>query len=266
MNHLVLINHDTLTLQHLEVCIYSISDKNQPANICWDSINIYNSCSYISNDEILSVIESHSLKYNVLNILEVSDIKTLNSDLNKISIQMTNVVGNLLFLKCDYSVSKNLFEILKTYEYESNFLYSLPVINAKEFVTDKEIRELLKDESFTVTNDITYYRGSDLFPPLNEMSSSGLKDTDAKIKFVSWGGSLDYNVHLISSDVLHYFDGQNHLCTWGGCISFKSMKARSVIIKDEKRCFCVHKYHDIISKNNSHKRGDLRKVINGQRY
>jgi hypothetical protein len=190
--------------------------------------------------------------------VSTSNIKTLNSDLATIATQCKSD-NNILLLKCDYSLSKN-FNIVLHEHNNSKFVYSLPVINAKEFVLDNEIKTLILEDKFITCNSQIYYRGSDLYAPTNECGATAYTDVDESIRFVSWGGSLDYNVHYMSNDVLEFFIYSDPDLKWGRCIAFDAIKNAGVSIINNKNAFCVHKYHY------TNARTDPRKIIMGQRY
>jgi len=259
MNDLVLINHNTLTIEHADLCVCSISSNNQTNNIQWNTIYIYNSCDYISNNSIIELLDKYNIVYNTIIEMNVSNIKTLNSDLSCIANQC-NTKNNVVLLKCDYALSKRFNEILSEYDNTSNFLYSLPVTNAKEFVSDDEIKTLVKNDEFIICNNYIYYRGSDLFEPKQECRSTQYDDTHGSIRFVSWGGSLDYNVHYMSGNNLHFFTYSDPNQGWGRCTAFDKMLHNGTHIINSKKSFCVHKYHY------TNERNDHRKNVHGQKY
>jgi len=173
----------------------------------------------------------------------------------------------IFLLKADYSISKNLSEFILSQLDGSEFLYSLPTINAKEFASDLDICDLLTLEKFPYITDEMCYRGSDYHQPKCELNSAlGFNDSDSSVKYVSWAGSLDYNVHLMKSNLISYFSDDNLDENWGGVSAFKNIERNGHKIIQDLSVFCVHKYHGIISDNNKTDRRDVRKLVDNNRY
>lgn len=256
--NLLLMNHNTISKEHIKLCLKSLRGS------IFDVIYIHNNSTDINTNFIIEELVRTKILYCDIKVLSIPHIKTLNGDLKSISEQIPKDDKMILILKCDYSISyKTISELNKMYI--GNYLYTLPTVNAKETVDDHEIEEYLNRDAFVTHDTITYYRGSDYFEPRHEL---GLYDTELcdDVKYISWGGSLDFNVHYINQKLLTYFGNEDVNVTWGGCYSFHKMKNDGITIVKNDNCFAVHKYHGIISKNNNTDRNDSRKVQYGHRY
>lgn len=257
--NLLLMNHNTISKEHMTLCIKSLS------GCVFGNIYIHNNATDIDTCFIYDEIINSDIRYVYIQILSIPyGTKTLNGDLQSISKQIPKHDNMLLILKCDYSISKGSIEEIRKMNV-GDYLYTLPTVNAKETVTDNQIEEYLKRPRFITHDEITYYRGSDHFEPKNEMGFYASELCD-DIKFVSWGGSLDFNVHIINQKHLSYFENEDIDIQWGGCHSFHKMKNDGIEIIKNDKCFAVHKYHGILSANNKNDRDDYRKVQSGHRY
>jgi len=257
--HLILVNHNTLTKQHISLCIRSISKLVQNEEVHWDFIHIYNDHDDIDNNFIMDELERYSISYSNCEVLIPRPQKTLNAILKTISEHKFSSNDIVVLLKADYSINGNLSKVIDELEYKKEFLYSLPVINCKSWVRDTDIMELSSRGGFLVSDYETYYRGSDCHPPLQEISVSGRTDVDPNIKYVSWGGSLDLNVHILNGELVNNFNTLDPDVGWSRCPVFEIMKRNGVEVVNDKRLFCIHKYHTAT-------RNDPRKNIPGQEY
>lgn len=260
--NLLLMNHNTISKDHLVLSIFSI--VRQTNKIDFGTIFIYNSSTEISTEFLLQLISVANIQYKNIIVLKTSEIKTLTGDMKCISKQIFKSDEKLLILKMDYSLNRTAFEVIENIN-EKEFLFSLPTVNSKETVSDNEISEYLMSDKFIISDYQTYYRGSDFYEPINEI---GLYENELceQIKFVSWGGSLDFNVHVITQSLMEYFSQEDERISWGGCSAFHRMNNNKIKIIKSHDCFALHKYHGVLSVNNSQERNDNRKNIFGHRY
>lgn len=275
MNHIFFMTHATLGPRHADLCIRALSSKM--ALGIWDYIHIYNSHQdEIPNSAIEEILERYDISIPVSRLpYDASSPKTVSQDI----LNITNFVksslpaekGKILLLKSDYVLAGNFAAAIERLP-PDNFVWTLPTMNAKEFVGDDEIMDRA-GRQFVICDEMTYYRGSDIFEPYKEMGpvngDSTIMDTDSRIKFVSHNIKRDLNCHVISRDVfdiLKISDDEIRR-TWGGPYAmFCDAHSRGVNFVDERGAFAIHVFHDIISKNRSTDREDYRKTMAGQKY
>ena len=291
MNNCIFTTHATLTQDHAYQSLYSLLGL-QHTTLKWDNFIIYNTHpETISNDWLVNEVQTLDVHNQIDNLLvfpyEVGAYqKTLTQDtINHFQILLDNEMnlpGKTLLLKSDYCVSNNFNQIFEEHT-SINSIWSLPIHNAKEKVPMDEIYNKLKDESFVVYDDVTYYRGGTNYPhtpgtmdsPYDEKSplEAGVNETDPRIRFVSHNIQNDYNLHVFTNDTINtclYICKKvyNLESTWGGAHDLFNVafKYAGIERSTEVRAFGVHMYHGIISPNRNQDRTDPRKVIDGERY
>jgi hypothetical protein len=283
INNCIFSTHATLNITHANRCLFSLlSLQTEP--VAWDNFIIYNShAGELSNDSILNILSEYleTSQSTIDNILifpydECDLKKTLTQDLTvwfKLLVDNKfNVPGKTLFLKSDYMLSKNFNEIFNKTN-KTNYIWSLPIYNAKQKVSYADILNKLNQPAFIPIDTDTYYRGGSNYPitPKEEISPNNEMDYHESIKFVSHNIVHDYNLHVFSNDVLELANTVTGVmykdATWGGCIElFRALNSKGIKYLPEIRAYGVHMYHDIISKNRTQDRTDSRKVVPGERY
>jgi hypothetical protein len=148
------------------------------------------------------------------------------------------------------------------------FVYNNSTEICTDFIIDlinTAIIEYLLNDKFVINDHQTFYRGSDLYEPINEI---GMYENELceQIKYISWGGSLDFNVHVMTQNLMEYFSQEDEQISWGGCSAFHRMNNNKIKIIKSHDCFALHKYHGVLSVNNSQERNDNRKNVFGHRY
>ena len=294
MNNCIFTTHHTLTLDHAHKSIYSllweqyIDSTHQKVE--WDNFIIYNTQpSVIDNDALIELVRLNDVHETVKNIMvfpyeDGAYPKTLTQDtINHFRILVENGLnepGKTLLLKSDYCVSRGFVQAFMELP-SNNLIWSLPIYNAKEKVTDGELLRLAEIGKFQPVLPDTYYRGGTNFPvtpgtmesPYDEQSPNGEKETHPSIRFVSHNIQNDYNLHVFSNDILETcldicLQVYNLNSTWGGAhelfnVAFQHARIRKWPSID---AFGIHMYHGIISPNRNEDRTDPRKVIEGERY
>lgn len=292
MNNCIFTTHATLTEKHAIQSLTSLLKMQTYKDLKWDNFIIYNTHpETISNDWLIELIKELDVN-NAINDLLVfpydSNVyqKTLTQDtINHFSILIDNELnlpGKTLLLKSDYYVSENFNEIFDQ-QTNINTIWSLPIYNAKEKVSDEEIANKAKQPTFIPTDEVTYYRGGTNHPvtpgtvesPFAEQSplEPGVNETDPRILFVSHNIQNDYNLHVFTNDTMNTClqickKVYNINSSWGGAHDLFNVGFQYAGIKrsTEIRAFGVHMYHGIISANRSQDRTDPRKIIDGERY
>ena len=292
MNNCIFTTHHTLSKEHARESIRSLLSLQTDTELKWDNFIIYNTHpDEIADDWLASLVQAADI-HNMIDTLMVFPYepgaypKTLTQDtINHFTIltdNEMNLPGKTLLLKSDYCVSNN-FNIFFKQMHPINTIWTLPIHNAKEKVSMEIIREKLKDETFIVVDDVTYYRGGTNYPhtpgtmesPYDEQSrlEAGVNETDSRILFVSHNIQNDYNLHVFSNDTLNVClqtcnRVYNPASTWGGAHDLFNVawKMAGINRATEIRAFGVHMYHGIISPNRNQDRTDPRKVIEGERY
>ena len=156
-------------------------------------------------------------------------------------------------------------------------MWSLPTYGAKQKISYDTILTKLNLPEFTPVDFETYYRGGDNSNnqlPNEEISPNGEMDYHSSINYVSHNYIYDFNLHVISNDILELgreiayhpqvFDMNS---TWGGPHNlFFGLKQNGVIFSGEYRAYGIHMFHEIISENRLEDRGDDRKLHVGEKY
>jgi len=294
MNNCIFTTHHTLTKDHALHSLTSLL-KLQTETTVWDNFIIYNTHEdEISNEWLSSLIFDLDVFNQIQNLFVFpyengKYPKTLNQDLiNQFQLLVSSGLiapGKTLLLKSDYCVS---FNFNKVFNEQSNInnIWSLPIYNAKEKICNEVSMQLIYERlqlpTFVPVDGVTYYRGGTNSPhtpgtmetPYEELSPfADINETDPHILFVSHNIQNDYNLHVLTNDVIKTslqlskksFDINS---TWGGSHGwFNGAWGLAGIDRNEEiRAFGVHMYHGIISPNRDKDRTDPRKVIDGERY
>lgn len=257
--------HATLGHRHAAMSLAALGQYGTT----FPSVYIYNThADELPNDDITDVLVKNRLSLSGIIPYDEFSPKTVSYDLmniDKFVSKMKDVPERVLVLKSDYVLSSGLDLALRKLP-SNNFIWTLPIMNAKEFVTDNEIVTRAKGE-FCISDSVTYYRGSDLFQPMGEVGAT--MDTDPSIRFISHNVKRDLNCHVFSGDVFGRlgFGAEELSATWGGPAGMFCRAMESGIqFPDERGAFAIHVFHDIVSKNRVGDRGDPRKTVLGQRY
>jgi len=302
MNNCVFITHSTLDADKANHCLRHLLSK-QTEEISWDNFIIYNTHKEeVSNQILLDYVKKYDVNGYVKNILVfpyptetpknlVTDIKMWFRILDE--NELTDE-GKTLILKSDYILSDNFNSVFNKIK-PHNFTWTLPTYNSKEWVTLEQIGEKAKQDKFTLGNEDTYFMLSDeahinlptdCVDKINsECGNLYDNELDSNVKFIGHCNSLDFNVHVVSNDVIPKGNKVSEICemnpnaTWGGgcefwhTLKFASTPYGQVKVIDEKvdwnyniNAYAIHQYHEVISQVRSEDRGDPRKVIEGQRY
>lgn len=271
MNAIYFMTHSTLMERHAEYCFEGLARQSP----FWDKIFVYNThADELSNAAIFAISNKHGIKIP-LEIMDYdsSSLKTLMQDIRAIRDHALTIHSQKsLILKSEYILSKNVSDVAASLAGQ-NTLWSLPIANAKEFVQRDELTAYASRPQFTVSDEITFYRGSDLYDPHPEQgpldNGKQIFDTDPRIHFVSHNIKLDFNCHVLTEDVFRRMDfGSAELgTTWGGAGDMLyRLRAGGVDFVNRPEAFAVHVFHEIVSKNRNKDREDGRKTVPGQKY
>jgi hypothetical protein len=286
MNTVIFTTHTTLDLKHADCSLKSLLTI-QNADIIWDNFIIYNTHEHeLSNDSILELLKKYDIKRYIKNVFTFpynpnENKKNLLQDIRNwydigISLKLQYTKGKILWLKSDYCVSSNFNRIFLEHQ-SDNFMWSLPILNAKQKIEYDTILNKLNMNEFNPIDFETYYRGGD--NPNNnmpniELTPNGEMDYHSSINFVSHNYVYDFNLHVLSNDTLEL--GRNIVyhpnvfdmnSTWGGAHNlFFALKQSGVYFSGEYRAYGIHMYHEIISENRLQYRGDARKLYIGEKY
>ena len=258
--------HKTLGLTHAELSIRSLA----PCSGLIKDILVYSSDADVKSSEVSAIFRREGFTSQVIHEVDTSS-KSLTQDIFNVIGLTGGPYGEgmseyVLLLKADYTLSANFTDVAVDNMQKGFKCWTLSGMNAKEFVPDEEIVDRLS-QPFARVDPVTFYRGGtvdggqELAPVVDGRL---LMDTDPLIRYVSHSIRSDYNVHVISKDVLVSSNrGLLSLnSTWGGMEGY----IRSLGSIEDDRAFWVHKYHTIVSVNRSEDRGDTRKTIPGNRY
>ena len=286
MNTCIFTTHATLDLTHARYSLKALLEL-QTQDIVWDNFIIYNTHEHeINNKDLIDLIKTYDTKNYIKEIITFP----YNPELNKknllqdirnwydigLSLELPNTPGKTLWLKSDYCVSNNFNSVFKDHRV-NNFMWSLPIYNAKQKIKYDTILNKLDLPNFSPTDNETYYRGGD--NPNNkilnkELSPNGEMDYHHSINYVSHNYVHDFNLHVISNDTLvlgrkisyhpNVFDMNS---TWGGPHNlFHGLKHHKVHFSGEYKAYGIHMFHEIISENRLEDRGDERKLHIGEKY
>lgn len=287
--------HATLNQWHADICFHSLS--MQSVDYKFDKMFIYNTHpNELSNETVLDLIDKYRLRHHFdeIEILPKSDGKTLGQDMLYLTSHCQSVKpSRVLMLKSDYGLSKNFMSGLQVIDRNtdenSQFIFTAPTANAKEFVQKDEILSYLSRPIFTPKCDVTWYFGSDyrdslgehVFRYLNEVWDGDPEDlgkslricekpTDPSVRFVSHSIRSDFNCHYMDGKTFAEIDfkGSNPARTWN--LSFWGIQAAQRVQKipfvDTPGAFVVHLFHSIVGPNRKEPREDDNKTVMGQRY
>ena len=286
MNTCIFTTHATLDLTHAEYSLKSLF-QNQTKDISWDNFVIYNTHEHeVSNSDIVDLIKKYDTKGYAKEIFiypydPENNRKNLLQDIRNwysvgLSLDLPNNPGKTLWLKSDYCVSNNFNEVLINHR-THNFMWSLPIYNAKQRISNDAILDKLNLPEFSPTDEKTYYRGGDNPNndiPNEEISPNGEMDYHPSIDYVSHNYVNDYNLHVISNDSLglgyqisHHPQVFDMNSTWGGPHNlFFLLKQNNIYFSGETKAYGIHMFHEIISENRKDDRGDDRKLHIGEKY
>jgi len=286
MNTCIFTTHATLDLTHAEYSLKALLQL-QDTDIIWDHFVLYNTHEHeISNEDIIKLIKKYDTNHYVKDILlfpynPEENKKNLLQDIRNwynigLSLELQNTPGKTLWLKSDYCVSNNFNKVFLEH-INSNFMWSLPTLGAKQKISYDTILTKLSLSKFTPTDFETYYRGGDNpnnETPNSETSPNGEMDYHPSINYVSHNYVYDFNLHVISNDTLeigreisHHPQVFDMNSTWGGPHNlFYGLKQNGVYFSGESRAYGIHMFHEIISENRLEDRGDDRKLHIGEKY
>lgn len=305
------ITHSTLDEYHARISLESLSRQEYDEN--WDALFVYNTHQEeLSNEKILELSSNFRLdkKFKRIEIVEYDSRcqKTNFQDfMNLMNHCRKNVPihnrSKVLYLKSDYVISDRFFNGIYKFDGEENFLFSSMIENAKEFVTEEEIKSRARRELFTLVDEVTFYAGSDFrddhphsggIPSNNTISRYCLKEhwnkhqdwfdrggfekmkkgprqitnpTDSSIRFISHACRGDVNVHYMNSETFAGAptSGSKHH-SWGYWQGWNKLIEAGIRILNVPESFGIHVFHEIVSKNRSEPRSDPNKNVKGQRY
>jgi hypothetical protein len=288
MNNCIFTTHATLTEHHATMSLKSLFTQTIP--FVWDNFIIYNTHPETISNEWLVTVVSELANGAVENIFvfpyeDGAYPKTLTQDtINHLQMLVDNELnrpGKTLLLKSDYCVSTNFCEVFQDIP-NVNTIWSLPIYNAKEKVSHDLVLQKLQQDTFVVSDAVTYYRGGTndgitpgtLDNPYDEIGPyAGMDETDPRILFVSHNIQNDYNLHVFSNDILNTClqickNVYNLHSTWGGAHDLFNVAFKFAGVEKNATvtAYGVHMYHGIISPNRQQDRTDHRKVIPGERY
>jgi hypothetical protein len=286
MNTCIFTTHTTLDLKHADYSLKSLLSL-QTDDIIWDNFIIYNTHEHeLPNDQIIELIKKYDIKNYIQDILifpydPKSNKKNLLQDIRNwfdigLSLELQNIPGKILWLKSDYCVSNNFNKIFLEHN-TPNCMWSLPTLGAKQKISYDQILTKLNLPEFTPFDFETYYRGGDNNNnnlPKEEISPNGEMDYHSSINYVSHNYIHDFNLHVISNDILELGRGISYHpqvfdmnSTWGGPHNlFYGLKQNGINFSGEYRAYGIHMFHEIISENRLEDRGDDRKLHTGEKY
>ena len=286
MNTCIFTTHTTLDLKHADYSLKALLSL-QTNDIIWNNFVIYNTHEHeLLNNDIIELIKKYDVKNYIENILIFpydpgANKKNLLQDIRNwfdigLSLELQNTPGKILWLKSDYCVSNNFNKIFLEHN-TPNCMWSLPTLGAKQKINYDQILTKLNLPEFTPSDFETYYRGGDNYNndlPNEEISPNGEMDYHPSINYVSHNYIHDFNLHVISNDILELgreiayhpqvFDMNS---TWGGPHNlFYGLKQSGVYFSGEYKAYGIHMFHEIISENRLEDRGDDRKLHIGEKY
>jgi hypothetical protein len=286
MNTCIFTTHTTLDLEHARYSLESLLAL-QEESITWDKFVIYNTHEKeLPNEKLLELIKEYDTENYIQDLLifpydPQANKKNLLQDIRNwydigLSLELPKHSGKVLWLKSDYCVSTNFNRVFKEHP-SKQFMWSLPILNAKQKIKHSQILDKLKLSEFTPVDFETYYRGGDNPNndiPNEELSPNGEMDYHPTINYVSHNYVHDFNLHVLSNDSIELgrhiayhpqvFDMNS---TWGGPHNlFYGLKQNGVHFSGEVRTYGIHMFHEIISENRDKDRGDVRKLHIGEKY
>ena len=264
-NVMFFITHATLDIEHTNCVFKSISEQSQNG-IVFDTLYIYNTHQHeLSNNMILRSFYTHNLDRQFDNVklfdYDVHTPKKLVADIDVIRhFCFENYLSDdrVLILKSDTCVSKNFFKELSGIT-QSPAAFFAPYVCAKKRVTKEEILEYCKRETFTESDDVTFFTEDENgIADSDFIKRPNMAVTDEQIKFFACRvikvgfSSIFCDVGLLGG--IHLEDTD-----WGGT-NFHALLPYYVRAKDS---FIVHMYHDVVSENrNADREGPVGSWLN----
>lgn len=224
---LFFMTHSTLTLNHADICLKSLSLSCDP--IYFDSMYIYNTHqNELSNETIHKMCESYKLYDFIEKIVDfpkdISGSKTLGSDIKNIfdfCKKMYDNEDHIFLLKSDCMISKNLLkEIGEIIKNKSQFIITPSFINAKARLSDEQILTYIKRETCVLSDDITFLIEGDALTPMKD-ERTNISPHSNSIQFISCTGKSDYSCHYLTVDLCSKVNIKN--ASWGG-VNFDAVR------------------------------------------
>lgn len=252
-NIVFFITHKTLTKDHAEMSLFSLSKQVVSVDKKFDRLYLYNTHEdELSNSYLLMLYETFKLNrfFNEVVIFnyDVNTPKSLGADVSTITQYVKQNYlpdDRVLLFKSDCLLSINYFdEILKIPEKDVYFV--APFICAKQRISNNEILGYSDRDTFIRSDDITFFvedhpasDNTDFF------TRKDVKVTDESIKFTSCYVITDFSCHFISVGLMDQITIE--FSSWGGAKFYNLLQH----FHSTDRCFVIHKYHGIISENRS---------------
>lgn len=247
-NNFYYIFHDTLTAEHLDLSLWSISQQSEPFN--WSNFIIYNSCSTISNKDIISKYYEYGLNKQFLCVSvyeHENSLKTTYSDLN-IALQHAKNADCIYLFKGDYALSVNVAKTINKIcrEDPGEWIWTLPVYNSKQKTSIEEIKTRLLFPKFIPTDEITATDGGEhnveeeaILPKIIPLAG--------QTKFISHNIICDTNTHLVSKTAREKLtiNGEEINLNWGVILSWYRAKDAGVRFLINWNAFVIHYFHGI---------------------
>ena len=247
------ITHATLTKDHAEICMYSLSKQVIINGKKFDKLYIYNTHEdELSNSQLLQLYKLFDLQkfFSEISVFNYDNKtpKSLGADVKLISDYVTKHYSKddrVLFLKSDCVLSINYFDEILNLP-EKSVYFVAPFINAKQRISNNDIINYSERQTYISSDEITFLVEDQTNDGKNDFNNrNDVSVTDQQIKFTSCYVITDYSCHFISVDLLEKITIE-HL-TWGGAKFYNLIP----YFVGTNRCFVVHKYHGIISENRS---------------
>lgn len=264
-NIVFFITHRTLSMDHAEICFYSMSKQIVQNGKKFDRLYIYNTHQdELNNSQLMMLYKCFNLErfFEEVVIFDYDDTtsKTLGADITTISTYVRKNYSNsdrVLFLKSDCVLSVNYFDEILNIP-ENSIYFVAPFICAKSRIANNEIIEYSNRDRYIISDDITFFVEDHVNSSNNDFNNRpDVKVTDDSIKFTSCYVITDYSCHFISVELLDKITIE--FATWGGAKFYQLVP----YFVGTDRCFVIHKYHGIISDNRSSDReGPVREWLN----
>jgi hypothetical protein len=255
MKVIIFITHATLTFQHAKMTFMSLANSKNPIN--FDEMVIYNTHQdELSNSELLKLYESFNISFiKKVNLFDYDDNthKSLGADLKVLQDYCQSVYDNntkILLLKSDCLLSVNFINELSKFEnYNKDFIFVAPLINAKKSVNDDELEAYIKNEYAILSSENTFFMEDENRTNDNDFRNRpGVLPGDDCIKYISCTVKRDWSCHYLTNNMFNQVNLKQQ--DWGGS-SFNHLKEYWI---GAYMSFVVHKYHSIVSKNRKEER------------
>jgi hypothetical protein len=208
-NILVFINHNTISLEHVQRSIKSLFEWQDGLPCFWDDVVLHNTHDQVSDDQIEQEFDKYFPSYGLISRTSKGPYKSIHQDLIDVCTFLDRTFRGpyrAFFFKADYCVSSNFSKHMReSLAGASDMMYlGLPIYNAKEWVSEDDIRKKLQQKQFEPTSTDTCYRGGKSpFLPAPELPSSlGKGDLDPSVKFIGHAITDDYNLHVFGSGAI----------------------------------------------------------------